>query len=399
MAATLTVLALASWCACSAGAKVSPDFCVSTTLGYVTAVAAPCPAGTTALRGVGVNTFDVFWGAWGTGGENATLATSLQAVRDASASGFRFARAFGAPWSYADWAWMDNSKREAYWAAAAAVIAEAELVDLKFVISLGHGCPDSTEGCNPAVVLHNETYREFVTNASSLTRSTLREYHADFVGRFKSSPAVLLWELGNEMNLVFDGCSYDKSDGAYITTAEGLAYLKAAAADVKAVDPVRPVNTGMSSPRTRAKHLMAVPGGGRSCVTPANPNGDCELCWQVPADSQQDSADVVALYYANFDIVSSHFYGCAPPYSNFSWCGGDNTSSLPIAVFKAAADALGKPLYVCTRVGCSLVCLLGVVHHARTLQKKRQRTSRCPRCARVGAGHLQSTDRSLCLDW
>jgi hypothetical protein len=350
-----------------AAAPASPDFCVSDTLGYVTALAALCPAGTTAIRGVGVNIFDVFWGAWGTGGPNATLNTSLQAVRDAGASGFRFARAFAAPWAYAGWSWLDPARRDAYWAAAAAVIAEAERADLKLVLSLGHGCPDSDEGCNPAVALHNETYREFITNASSLTRGSLRAYHADFVSRFKDSPAVLMWELGNEMNLAWDGCTYDKSDGAYFTTAEGLAYLAAAAADIKAIDPVRPVNTGMGSPRGSAKHLMELPHGvgGRACVTPRNPHGDCELCWDVVApDTQQDSADMVALYYGDggpggdggggggrgggggFDVVSSHQYGCAPPYGNYSWCGGDPGSTLPLQVFKAVADKLGKPFYV-----------------------------------------------------
>jgi len=333
-----------------ASAASSPDFCVDDALGYVAALASPCPAGTSALRAVGANLFDVFWGAWGTGGANANLATSLQAVRDAGASGVRVGRAFAAPWSYAGWAYLslNETARDAYWAAADAVVAEAERSNVKLVPSLGHGCADSASGCNPAAVLFNETYREFVVNASSRTRAALRAYATDFVSRYKRSPAVLFWEVGNEMNLMFDGCSYDKSDGAFFTTAEGLAYLAAAASDIRAADPARPVNTGIASPRSRAKHLMSAPGGGRACVSPANPNGDCEsACWaSVGADSQADSAEMFALYTEGHDIATAHYYGCSAPYGNYTWCDGDAGSTLPLAVFKAAADAAAKPLFV-----------------------------------------------------
>ena len=292
-----------------------------------------------------MNLFDIFWSAWGTGGPNATMATAKAAIRDASASGYTFARTFASPWGYTGWAWADNSTRAAYWAAAGEVVAEAERSGIKLIPSLSHGCPDSTLPCNPAVALHNETYREFITNASSLTRLTMQQYHQDFVARFKGSPAVLFWELGNEMNLFLDGCTYDKSPGAFIATAEGLAWQRDATAYIKAIDPERPVNTGMGNPRSRAKALMGTPGGGAACVTPENPHGDCELCFGIPADSQQDYADMLQLYYSEADTVSGHYYGCAPPYGNLSWCS-DPASTQPLAVLRAAAEALGKPLYV-----------------------------------------------------
>ena len=144
----------------------------------------------------------------------------------------------------------------------------------------------------------------------------------------------------------WDGCTYDKSPGAYFTTAEGLAYLSEAAADVKAIDAERPVNSGLGSPRSRAKRLMSIPGGaGAACVTPQNPKGDCELCFNVPADSQADYADVLALYFAHSDTVSAHYYGCSAPYGNLSWCS-DPASTAPLGAFRAAAEALGKPLFV-----------------------------------------------------
>jgi hypothetical protein len=326
-----------------------PDFCLSDSQGFITALAAPCPPGTSPFRGMGVNLFDIFWGAWGTGGATASLATSLAAVRDASMSGFRFARTFAVPFSYKDWGWAgDAASREAYWAAAGAVISEAERCGLKLIPSLGYGCPDSGSPCNPAAMLFNETYRDFLTNSSSLTRRALTAYAQDFVGRFKGSASVLFWELGNEMNLAADGCSYDKSPGAFFSTAEALAFLAEAAAAIKAVDPQRPVGSGMGSPRSRAKHLMETPGGGAACVSAANPKGDCEKCFNVPADSEADYSEVLQLYYGSSsgaDMVSAHFYGCAPPYGNLSWCS-DPGSTAPLAAFVSTAQALGKPLFL-----------------------------------------------------
>lgn len=183
--------------AATAAAAASPDFCVDDA-GLVVALASPCPANATPFRAVGANLFDVFWGAWGTAGPNGTLATSLQAVRDARASGIRVARAFAVPFSYRGWAWAaGGAARDAYWAAAAAVIGEAERAGLALVLSLGYGCPDTAAPCNPAVN-YNETYRDFIVNASSLTRGAIRAYHSDFVARFRGSRAVLMWELGNE---------------------------------------------------------------------------------------------------------------------------------------------------------------------------------------------------------
>lgn len=334
-------------CLLATGAGASyPDFCVSDAKGYVIALSNPCPAGTSALRTTGVNLFDIFWGAWGTGGPNATMQTSLAAIRDAAASGFRVARTFASPWGYTGWGWFDPSTRDAYWAAASALVAEAEARDVKLIPSLWHGCPDTSLPCNPAQVLFNETYREFITNATSRTRLAIKAYHQDFVSRFKNSPSILMWELGNEMNLFFDGCTYDKSPGAFISTAEGLAWQRDAIAYIKAVDPERPVNSGMSVPRSRAKHLMNTPGGAAACVSAANPQGDCAAaCTAVPADSEADFADMLALYSENQDVLTAHFYGCAPPYGNLSWCD-DPASTAPLQALVSAATALQKPLYV-----------------------------------------------------
>lgn len=148
------------------------------------------------------------------------------------------------------------------------------------------------------------------------------------------------------MNLFFDGCSYDKSPGAFVSTNEGLAWQRDATAYIKAVDPERPVNSGMSTPRSRAKALMNTPGGGAACVSPSNPHGDCAAaCTNLPADTKADFVDVLKLYYADADIFTAHYYGCAAPYGNLSWCD-DPSSTAPLSVFVNTSTEMGLPLYV-----------------------------------------------------
>ena len=344
----------------AAAARAAPaEFCVDDARGWVTATSpAPCPSGTHILRAAGANTFDIVWSAWGADGSLAggNLSAAFKTVRDAGASGIAVARAFAAPWSYApSWAWLDPSRRTAYWAAAGAVVDEAARVGLQLVLSIGHGCADATQACNPARLCPGEAFRDLVVNSSSCTRSTLRAYAQDLVAQFRNNSAVLFFEAGNELNLAFDGCAFDKSDGAFFSQSEGLAFLADFAADIKAADApgaARPVSTGMSAPRLRARHLAGTQGGGRACVSAANPKGDCDLaCPGVGYDSLEDSVAVLHDYYGSghFDMVSAHWYSCDAPGGNYSWCPETvlgNATTFPIAVFKAVADNVSLPLYV-----------------------------------------------------
>jgi hypothetical protein len=47
-----------------------------------------------------------------------------------------------------------------------------------------------------------------------------------------------------------------------------------------------------------------------------------------------------------FDLVSVHNYGCFPPFAEFEFCDGDNTSIATLVAAKEISDALGKPLFV-----------------------------------------------------
>ena len=80
---------------------------------------------------------------------------------------------------------------------------------VSLIPSLGYGCAEQS-GCNPALLHPGETYRDMIVNPSSATAAMMIRYAQAFVGRYKGSRAVLMWELGNELNLAWDGCTYDK---------------------------------------------------------------------------------------------------------------------------------------------------------------------------------------------
>lgn len=245
------------------------------------------------------------------------------------------------------------SLRVTDWAIVDTLLDESSRVGVQIIPSLGYGCADSTVPCNPALLCPGETYRDLIVNASSCTRGLVFGYAVSFVQRYKASSSVLFWELGNEMSLSFDGCSYDKSPGAFFTTAEGLAFMADMSAAIRAADPLRPVNSGMAAPRLRARHLAETPGGGLNCVNAANPKGDCDgYCPSIPYDSQEDSVAIFSTYYGNQSsgaggpsIASVHWYSCDPPNGNYTWCqetGGDNATTVPLAVFKQVRLVEGR---------------------------------------------------------
>ena len=200
----------------------------------------------------------------------------------------------------------------------------------------------------------NVTLRELVTGEGSggaQAQAALSEYASEMVGRFEGEPSVLLWGFGNELNLMADGCTYDKSQGAYFSTAEMRSFAATWAGWVKGLDPVRAVGTDYSHPRTRATALAAstVGCGGAACVSPDNPDGDYELDPSpYPKDSPEDYASSLAADSEGFDVVGIHAYGCYAPYDSFPWCGheDDENQVAYVAVSVGVAQALGKPFVV-----------------------------------------------------
>lgn len=220
-------------------------------------------------------------------------------------------------------------------------------LDLKLHISI-------TPTLEQFALAANTSIRDLIANPSSPARTLVKAYVVDMVTRYMNDTAVLSWGMGNELNLGADGCSYAGLPGqptraeAYYSTAEMMKFAIEYVSWIKALDKTgRPIGSDMGAPRTRAKHLAALPGGGAACVNQHNRQGDCEVnCSAIPKDTVQDYKDALTTLTGPFDYVSIHDYGCYPPFAVRPFCNGNSISLAPLHAAKEVADAVGKPLFV-----------------------------------------------------
>ena len=106
-------------------------------------------------------------------------------------------------------------------------------------------------------------------NPESRTRAFMREYVCDVVTRYRSSPAIWMWELGNEYSLQAClpnakdhrppvhptlGTATNRTERDDLTFAQVRAVFAAFAEEVRRLDPARPIVTGDSFPRLSAWH-------------------------------------------------------------------------------------------------------------------------------------------------
>lgn len=322
-----------------------PSICLNAT-GFAFVSSTGCPAGATLFTHAGADAFNILWSVWTPtqaphpphmGNWSTTVAT----LEQMAAAKLPFARVFGTPWG-AEQIMLWRTAKSEYWANVTKVVHKANAIGVRLHMSITPTLPQFAiaAGCGST--------RELITNEdSSGCRGVLKEYVQEMVGRFKDDATILSWGMGNELNLRADGCSYNKSRGEYFTTTEMMAFSTLYVSWVKELDPTRPIGSDMGQPRTRAKHLAALKGGGAACVNAHNPNGDCEVnCSAVPRDSLEDFKAITKILSEPFDYVSVHDYGCYPPFAEFSFCNGDNTSTAPLQAAKEVADEMGKPLFV-----------------------------------------------------
>ncbi|MFM1920755.1 MAG: hypothetical protein RLZZ303_2389, partial [Candidatus Hydrogenedentota bacterium] len=107
----------------------------------------------------------------------------------------------------------------------------------------------------------------------SLTHAFMREFTKAVVSRYKDSPAIWMWEFGNEFNLSADlplekgmlapaiptyGTPAERDVALDLLTTEDVRIaLSAFAQEVRSIDPNRPVTSGHAVPRPHAECLRA----------------------------------------------------------------------------------------------------------------------------------------------
>lgn len=107
-------------------------------------------------------------------------------------------------------------------------------------------------------------------DATSRTRDFMRRYTRDVVTRYRDSSAIWAWEFGNEYLLEADipnlntanhwvkvyGMPKTRTDADRLRTADAIAAYREFAELVRSIDPVRPITTGNTVPRTSSWHLQ-----------------------------------------------------------------------------------------------------------------------------------------------
>jgi len=195
-------------------------------------------------RAVGVNYYDLFT-RLAAKPENES---SLQGLAQLAQAGVPFARFNAGGYSATDWArYLAN--KEAHFAQMDRVVQAAEQNHIGLIPSLFW-----STFLNETVDEHKQAWGD----RNSRTLAIMRDYTREVVTRYKTSPAILAWEFGNEWNLYIDlpnaadlrRPGEDANDDLKSTQlAVALAEFAAA---VRAVDSTRPLITGHSLPRPAA---------------------------------------------------------------------------------------------------------------------------------------------------
>lgn len=284
------------------------------------------------LRLVSVNKFDLFL-RFLEGGEAKQQA--VQAIEEAAKQGFtviRFAGVGFYPSHMRNWA---NEK--VYWGAFDELVQIAKRYGVRLIPVINWNLylfPD----------MANECVQDMLTNPDSRSRQYLWVYTYQLVSRYKNEPTVLFWELTNEMNLGADlefqfpygrsdlnptheGTAFMRLRRDNFTTEQMIPFLKEWATFIKQIDPNHLIGSGFSAPRPAAQHLRRAMG-----------KGD----WT--ADSEQEMEIYLRDTHPDpIDLISIHFYR---QHDNLRFGNKDEDSAQVLAVFKRAAERIGKPLYI-----------------------------------------------------
>jgi Cellulase (glycosyl hydrolase family 5) len=244
-------------------------------------------------------------------------------------AGIRFARFWAAGLPVAGeyvmvQSWQNQAGHATYYAAFDALAADAANFGIQLIPSLLTGLYDRHE--NPSVCASRRTLPPNILDDSigmvpgSTNKTILKNLFLGIAQRYKSSGAILFWELGNELNLV----THERSSNSCATRSEVRAWMQEVAAALKQVDPNHLVASGtIQEGSNDAWPLKGVP------------NAPGVL------NDMQDFFTFYATNVPSVDLTSFHFY---EPYVD----GGGVVSQAAdfVDTFLPASIAAGKALFV-----------------------------------------------------
>lgn len=228
-------------------------------------------------REAGVNWFDLFQQHIARG--DSSYKSGLQALAQHNIRLVRFAASSLPPSvagevSFKVW----QSKPTRWWSAMDDIFREAEadhvglIADLNWQVdafsSLAHQQPSD------------------LASPNSRSAQLMAQYISQFVQRYRSSPALMGYEAGNEFNLYADIGSYPN-----LTAAQVHQILVETGQDIRAYDPSRMIQSGDSCDRQEAWHLA----NGQGWVT-----------------DSQDQWEQMEEYFNPYGTVTAHPFGLVP---------------------------------------------------------------------------------------
>lgn len=290
--------------------------------GHLIAVRGPdCSPGFSPYRAAGINIFDAFWDASsGQGRGQFGLNATVKALVDAKSAGILYFRFFASLWGPHKQFWYNTSTRKLYWQEFDQVMDEIQKLKLYVIPSIG-------TSDWPDLVSPPETMNDLVINDSSISRSIARQYFRQIVKRYVNYSSVLLWELGNELNLMANlPPTWCSNTTQCFNTNQMISYTQDLVSIIRELDPIRPISSGYSAPRPTAWHQEHCPPPQINSI-----NNDCKY-WGT--DTQEQWAAMLLQQNKAVEIVSIHLY------THGGFFSKDAPASLePIQV---AADALKK---------------------------------------------------------
>lgn len=169
-------------------------------------------------------------------------------------------------------------------------------------------------------------FRDYITDTNSVAYRQSLKFISEFINRYKNNPAVLYYDLNNEMNLVIDIDNVTISPGdtlaGNVTTDEMIAYNFNVSNFIRSIDPYHMICSGYGCPRSSAAHLRSQPHWVNG--------GD----WGI--DNIAQFKQYLIDSHEGLDIVSLHPYNIYNDNERFGYTGHYNVQYIDI--MKQASD-------------------------------------------------------------
>ena len=267
-------------------------------------------------RGVGANYFDLFLRVLA----DPANRTSLEGLQQLSRSGIPFVR-FALAFNSRQWS-VYREKPETYFARLDTVFREAERLNIGLIPSF-FWTPDL-----PDLV---DEHRDAWGDPASQTTQLMRRIIADFMGRYRHSPALWGYEFGNETNLSADlpnALQFRKKGGTErddLKSTHMATMFSEFAQAIRAHDPSRPIFSGNSHSRASSWHNTS------------------ERSWKP--DTREQAFEILKRDNpASLDTLSIHLYADEGEEAGLgAWTTGREDY---LKAVRGLADTLRRPLFV-----------------------------------------------------